>query len=217
MKKFKFFNNGEQELWERLLPIAIIIGEEALNSTNRHDRIHLIGNDHCRFYDLSVSEYGASLTIQYNDTEYIHYIKEWEENVWRLWEEQDREDEDELISETVLNSIEPEERNFVEEMIRTASVFSFDDDYINRKIYNSRYGRVRYLDHIELEGRNYGDDSYMVLATKRELDTISHNTNNIWITVVRYDNRRGNYYIHDRVVMNGEGIRLNNVPYVITL
>ena len=120
--------------------------------------------------------------------------------------------------EELLNGVEPEERGFIDEMRNAAATFLFDDAFINRKIFRSRYGRVRYLDHIRPErNENTWEQSFMVLATKRELDTLSHNTNNIWITVIRYDNREGKWFLHDRTIINGEGLRLNNVPYEITV
>lgn len=159
-----------------------------------------------------------NMELEENITKFRDIMGEFYHRVIIERTELDDSDMHDFNIENVLDSVEPEERNFIEEMITTAAIFLFEDAFINRKIYNGRYGRVRYLDHIKPErNEDTWEQSYIVLATKRELDTISHNTNNIWVTVIRYDNREGEYHLHDRIVMNGEGIRINNVPYVITL
>ena len=83
MIDFKFLNN--EQLWESLLPIVNIIGEESLNSVKGYDkRIHQVKGGHCKFHEMLHSEWGVDLTIVYNDTIYIHYEKEWNGTEWRL-------------------------------------------------------------------------------------------------------------------------------------
>lgn len=161
-----------------------------------------------------------NMELEENVAKYKNILEEYyyRVNVERV-ELSDLVDEDEqgynFDVQQILDNIEPEEINFINEMINVGAHFLFNDEYINKKIYNSRYGRVRYLEHIKPDrNREFWDSTYIVLATKRELDLISLHTNNIWVTVLRYDNIEGTMHLHDRVIMNG--YRINNVPYVLT-